>query len=133
VPGKPGGGGCMCMAYRNSSLNTPGRIAHMRRLCDSEPGPGVLAFVDGQVAGWCSIAPKATYRALVNSRTIPHADDAGAWSAVCRRPAEVAASRAGSSAASSPEPAQPGALLHAAAILISGWRRRGGPRRPGRA
>jgi GNAT superfamily N-acetyltransferase len=43
----------------------------------------VLAFVDGQVAGWCSIAPKDTYRALVNSRTIPHVDDAGAWSAVC--------------------------------------------------
>ena len=83
VPTKPGGTGCVCMAYRNSSLAMPGRIAHMRGLCDSEPGPGVLAFVDGQVAGWCSSAPKATYRALVNSRTIPHVDDAGAWSAVC--------------------------------------------------
>jgi GNAT superfamily N-acetyltransferase len=83
VPGKPGGGGCVCMAYRNSSLAMPGRIAHMRGLCEGEPGPGVLAFVDGQVAGWCSIAPKATYRALVNSRTIPHVDDADAWSAVC--------------------------------------------------
>ena len=71
------------MAYRNSSLDMPGRIAHMRGLCESEPGPGVLAFVDGEVAGWCSIAPKATYRALVNSRTIPHVDDADAWSAVC--------------------------------------------------
>ena len=80
---KAGGGGCVCMAYRNSSLDVPGRISHMRALCDSEPGPGVLAFVDGQVAGWCSIAPKSTYRALVNSRTIPHADDAGAWSAAC--------------------------------------------------
>jgi GNAT superfamily N-acetyltransferase len=73
----------VCMAYRNSSLAMPGRIAHMRGLCDSEPGPGVLAFVDGQVAGWCSIAPKTSYRALVNSRTIPHVDDAAAWSAVC--------------------------------------------------
>lgn len=83
VPAKPGGSGCVCMACRNSSLAMPGRIAHMRGLCDSEPGPGVLAFVDGQVAGWCSIAPKATYRALVNSRTIPHVDDAAAWSAIC--------------------------------------------------
>jgi GNAT superfamily N-acetyltransferase len=73
----------MCMSYRNSSLGTVERIAHMRALCGSEPGPGVLAFVDGEVAGWCSIAPKATYRALVNSRTIPHVDDAAAWSAVC--------------------------------------------------
>ena len=67
VPSKPGSG-CVCMTYRNSSLGMPDRIAHMRALCESEPGPGVLAFVDGEVAGWCSIAPKATHRALVNSR-----------------------------------------------------------------
>src|SRR5260370_41289199 len=55
VPSKPGGGGCICMAYRNSSLARPARVAHMRGLGDSEPAPGVLAVVDGQVAGWCSI------------------------------------------------------------------------------
>jgi len=71
------------MAYRNSSLDMPARIAHMRALCDTEPGPGVLAYVDGEVAGWCSVAPKSTYRALVNSRTIPHVDDEAAWSVVC--------------------------------------------------
>ena len=43
VPRKPGGGGCVCMAYRNSSLDMPGRIAHMRALCAGDPGPGVLA------------------------------------------------------------------------------------------
>lgn len=60
-----------------------GRIAHMRALCQSAPGPGVLAYVDGGVAGWCSVAPKATYRALVSSRTIPHVQDEAAWSVVC--------------------------------------------------
>jgi GNAT superfamily N-acetyltransferase len=83
VPRKPGGGGCICVVYRNSSLDMPGRIAHMRGLCEGEPGPGVLAYVDGEVAGWCSVAPKSTHRALVNSRTIPHVDDADAWSVVC--------------------------------------------------
>ena len=83
VPRKPGGRGCVCIAYRNSSLDMPGRIAHMRALCAGEPGPGVLAYVDGEVAGWCSVAPKSTYRALVNSRTIPHVQDEGAWSVVC--------------------------------------------------
>jgi GNAT superfamily N-acetyltransferase len=83
VPRQPGGRGCVCMADRNSSLDMPGRIAHMRALCQSEPGPGVLAYVDGEVAGWCSVAPKSTYRALVNSRTIPHVQDEGAWSVVC--------------------------------------------------
>jgi GNAT superfamily N-acetyltransferase len=83
VPRKPGAGGCICMAYRNSSLDMPGRIAHMQSLCESAPGPGVLAYVDDSVAGWCSVAPKITYRALVNSRTIPHVQDDGVWSVVC--------------------------------------------------
>ena len=71
------------MSYRNSSLDMPSRIEYMRAQSESEPGPGVLAYVDGEVAGWCSIAPKSGYRALVNSRTIPRIDDADAWSAVC--------------------------------------------------
>jgi hypothetical protein len=50
--------------------------------CREERWARVLAYVDGEVAGWCSIAAKASYRALVNSRTIPHVDDAEAWSAV---------------------------------------------------
>jgi ribosomal protein S18 acetylase RimI-like enzyme len=83
VPRKQGASGCVCMVYRNSSLDVAGRIAQMRALCASEPGPGVLAYVDGSVAGWCSVAPKSTYRALVNSRTIPHVQDEGAWSVVC--------------------------------------------------
>ncbi|MBV9293412.1 MAG: GNAT family N-acetyltransferase [Frankiales bacterium] len=83
VPGKPGGQGCVCMTYRNSSLDMPGRIAHMRSLCKSAPGPGVLAYVDGEVAGWCSVAPKSTHCALLNSRTIPRIDDADVWSIVC--------------------------------------------------
>jgi GNAT superfamily N-acetyltransferase len=83
VPRKPGGRGCICMAYRNSSLDTAGRIAHMRALCQGPPGPGVLAYVDDEVAGWCSVAPKSTYRALVNSRTIPHVRDEDAWSVIC--------------------------------------------------
>jgi GNAT superfamily N-acetyltransferase len=83
VPRQPGGRGCVCMAYRNSSLDMPGRIAHMSALCQDEPGPGVLAYVDGEVAGWCSVAPKSTFRTLVNSRTIPHVDDDDVWSVTC--------------------------------------------------
>ena len=51
----------------------------MRALCESAPGPGVLAYV----AGWCSVALKSTYRVLVNSRAIPHVRDEGAWSVPC--------------------------------------------------
>ncbi|WP_431246925.1 GNAT family N-acetyltransferase [Leifsonia xyli] len=84
VPRKPGGGGCVCMAYRDSSLGMPERIEYMRSECSREPGPGVLAYVDDQPAGWCSVAPKSTYRRLMNSRTIPHADEElDPWSIVC--------------------------------------------------
>ena len=55
----------------------------MRRECEAGPGPGVLAYVDDVVAGWCSIAPRASYRRLLNSRTIPILDDRDAWIAVC--------------------------------------------------
>lgn len=45
--------------------------------------PGGPAYVDGEVAGWCSVAPRSTYRRLMHSRTIPFADDQDAWSVVC--------------------------------------------------
>lgn len=80
---KPGGGGCWCMAYRDSRVPLEDRPGYMRDLCDEEPGPGVLAYVDGVAAGWCSVAPRSTYRRLMNSRTIPFLDDRDAWSAVC--------------------------------------------------
>ena len=55
----------------------------MQDECATEPGPGVLVYVDDVVAGWCSVAPRASYRRLLNSRTIPILDDRDAWVAVC--------------------------------------------------
>lgn len=75
--------GCWCMAYRNSSLGGEERKQYMRNECSSAPGPGVLAYVDDVPAGWCSVAPRSTYRRLMNSRTIPFVDDREAWSVVC--------------------------------------------------
>jgi GNAT superfamily N-acetyltransferase len=92
---KPGAGGCWCMSYRDSRLSNEERPLYMADECSREPGPGVLAYVDGEVAGWCSIAPRSSYRRLMNSRTIPFLDAAGAgpggttveaadaWVAVC--------------------------------------------------
>jgi GNAT superfamily N-acetyltransferase len=80
---RPDAGGCWCMAYRDSSVAGPERPDHMRRECANDPGPGVLVYVDDVVAGWCSIAPRTSYRRLLNSRTIPILDDHDAWIAVC--------------------------------------------------
>ena len=80
---KPGGGGCWCMSYRDARLDNTERPVYMRNECAHEPGPGVLAYVDGEPAGWCSIAPRSSYRRLMHSRTIPFVDDRDAWCAVC--------------------------------------------------
>ncbi len=80
---KPGGAGCWCMAYRDSRVPNEERAQYMRDECAQEPGPGVLAYVDGEVAGWCSVAPRSSYRRLMRSRTIPFVDDRDAWSIVC--------------------------------------------------
>ncbi len=80
---KPGGAGCWCMSYRDSRLSTLERPLYMQDECSREPGPGVLAYVDGVAAGWCSIAPRSSYRRLMRSRTIPFLDERDAWVAVC--------------------------------------------------
>lgn len=76
-------GGCWCMAYRDSRVPTLERPDYMRAECAQEPGPGVLAYVDDEVAGWCSVAPRSTYRRLMRSRTIPFVDERDPWSVVC--------------------------------------------------
>ncbi len=79
----PGARGCWCMSYRDSRVAPLDRPAYMRAECSTEPGPGVLAYVDGAVAGWCSVAPRSSYRRLLNSRTIPIPHDADPWVVVC--------------------------------------------------
>jgi len=80
---RPDAGGCWCMSYRDSRVPNLERPAYMRGECEQDPGPGVLAYVDGEVAGWCSVAPRSTYRRLMRSRTIPFLDERDAWSVVC--------------------------------------------------
>jgi GNAT superfamily N-acetyltransferase len=42
----------------------------------------VLVYVDDVVASWCCIAPRGSYRRLLNSGTIPVLDDRDAWAAL---------------------------------------------------
>ncbi len=45
----------------------------------------MLAYVDGEVAGWCGFGPRPQLPRLVRSRTIPAIDDAPVWSILCFR------------------------------------------------
>ena len=80
---RPDARGCWCMSYRDSRVEALDRPAHLREECATEPGPGVLAYVDDEVAGWCSVAPRSSYRRLMRSRTLPLLDERDPWSAVC--------------------------------------------------
>jgi len=79
---RPDAGGCWCMSYRDARVPNLERPGYLRGECAADPGPGVLAHVDDRVAGWCSIAPRSTYRRLMRSRTITFLDDRAAWGAV---------------------------------------------------
>jgi GNAT superfamily N-acetyltransferase len=81
--------GCWCQYWRRSSSDYgaggPGSGERgLRRDVDAgPPAPGVIAYVEGEPAGWCGFGPRASLERLVRSRTIPTIDDVPVWSIVC--------------------------------------------------
>lgn len=79
---------CSCMRWRMTSAEfqhstKEQRIAALdERVRDGVP-VGVLAYVDGEPVGWCSIAPRETYSALERYRALSRIDDEPVWSVVC--------------------------------------------------
>lgn len=61
---------------------TPNRRA-FQRLVEAGPPPGVLAYVDGEPAGWCAIAPRHRLARLERSRVMAALDDKPVWSVTC--------------------------------------------------
>src|SRR3989442_1653278 len=55
----------------------------MKRIVRSGVIPGVVAYVDGVPAAWCSIAPRENFAALERSRSYARLDDEPVWSVVC--------------------------------------------------
>lgn len=70
---------CWCLSNRLSSsefnrLRGTERPDRLRALCAQDPAPGLLAYLDGKVAGWCSFGPRPALERLMRSRTIPRLD-----------------------------------------------------------
>jgi hypothetical protein len=61
----------------------PGRGAALAEMVRSGQPTGVLAYLAEEPVGWCSIAPRETYRALLASRVIPLVEGERVWSVVC--------------------------------------------------
>jgi GNAT superfamily N-acetyltransferase len=81
-------GGCWCMLprLRRSDFEKQkgaGNKRAMKRLVESGPPPGLLAYADGRPVAWCALAPRETYHALSNSRILKPVDDQPVWSVVC--------------------------------------------------
>ena len=56
----------------------------IKRVVDTAAAPpGVLAYVDGEPAGWCAVAPREEYPKLDRSRATAAVDDEPVWSVVC--------------------------------------------------
>lgn len=55
----------------------------LRRQLEAPTPPGVLAYLDDNLVGWCGLGPRLSLPRLVRSRTIPTVDDLPVWSIVC--------------------------------------------------
>lgn len=59
------------------------RQAALRASLKDETPPGVLAYIDKKLVGWCGFGPRPQMERLVRSKTIPKIDDQPVWSVVC--------------------------------------------------
>jgi len=80
--------GCWCMYWRlkQSLLDAQkgnGNKRAMKKIIGSGNIPGILAYVDGEPIGWCSVAPREDFSRLDNSRILKPVDEKSVWSVVC--------------------------------------------------
>ncbi|MEX2210443.1 MAG: GNAT family N-acetyltransferase [Gaiellaceae bacterium] len=66
-----------------SRASTEDRHAALRAQLAESPAPGMLAYVDGEAAGWVGFGPRERIGRLGRSRTIPKVDDLPVWSVYC--------------------------------------------------
>lgn len=81
-------GGCWCMWWRSTrsefaAQGNEGNRRALKAITGAGEVPGVLAYIDNQAIGWCSIAPREAFPSLDRSRTLKRVDDLPTWSVVC--------------------------------------------------
>lgn len=78
--------GCWCMLPRFTEREMPeGREAKLLELAAGERPPGLLAYVNGTLAGWIGLGPIDLLPRLRRSTTLTNVDDLPVWSIVCFR------------------------------------------------
>lgn len=81
-------GGCWCMWWRIKRKDFEQQQgdrnhAAMRSIVDSGKVPGILAYSNGEVVAWCSVAPREDFPVLDRSPVLKRVDDQPVWSVVC--------------------------------------------------
>ena len=81
-------GGCWCMSWRltrkefDKNKGT-GNKSLMKKIVEDGKVPGLIAYVDGEPAGWCSLGPREDFPALERSRILARVDELPVWSVSC--------------------------------------------------
>ena len=70
-----------------------GTRAALKALVDRGDVPGLLAYVDGEPVGWCSVGPREAFPRLERSRVLKRVDEEPVWSIVCFYVARAARGR----------------------------------------
>ena len=83
--------GCWCMWFRRprrewTAEHGEGNRSMFEAVVASGAPTGVLAYVDGEPAGWCAVAPRQDYMTLAKSRLfppVPSDGEARLWAITC--------------------------------------------------
>jgi GNAT superfamily N-acetyltransferase len=81
-------GGCWCMLWRLGRAEFEARKGEgnrraMQRIVEAGAEPGLLASREGEVIGWCALAPRVDYPALARSRLFKPLDRQPVWVVSC--------------------------------------------------
>lgn len=79
---------CSCAWWRRPNADYragrgAGNREWLRALVAEGPPPGILGYVGGEPAGWCSVAPRAAFDRLARARALAPIDAQPVWSINC--------------------------------------------------
>ena len=80
--------GCWCMYWRLPKKTWKenqgaGNKRKIKQLTTGGNFTGLIAYVDGEPAGWCSLGPREDFPTLEKSKILGRVDDQRVWSIVC--------------------------------------------------
>jgi GNAT superfamily N-acetyltransferase len=81
-------GGCWCMWWRIKRSefernHGSGNRQALKRIVDAGMVPGILAYLEKEPIGWCSVAPREQFPVLDRSPVLKRVDQRAVWSIVC--------------------------------------------------